>query len=101
MKGNDFIEKHGLREGQYTGYDGDFVVTGDELEEMKELIFTPEEIAAMEAEKQKALPVVDLITDEFIQEAARLGEVDLDTIKAELEGGIENALGEVTDDSAY
>ena len=99
MKGKEFLEQHDLKEGQYTGYEGDFIVTADEVQAMHDLVFTAEELAAMEEERRRDLPAVDLISDDFIAEAARLGDVDLEAVRGEIEGGLEDALSEVADDS--
>ena len=100
MNGKDLIEQYGLKPGEYFGQDGDAVITPEDLTELSSIEFTPEEAARMEEEKRRDLPAVDLISDEFIEQAAKLGDVDLGAIKSDMESWIEDVINEVGDDSS-
>ena len=99
MNGKAFIESNGLEPGEYNGYEGAVEFTAEDLAEMESVEFTPEELERMSLEKNRDLPRVDLISDEFIAKAAELGGVDLEVIKKEMSDEVTETLMEVADDS--
>ena len=99
MNGKEFIEARGLKAGEYTGYEGQVGFTDEDLSRLESVVFTADELERMRAEKPKSLPATDLISDEFIKEAAELGGLDFDAIRGDLATEIDDALMEVADDS--
>ena len=99
MNGKAFIESNGLEPGEYSGYEGAVEFTAEDLAEMESVEFTPEELERMGLEKNRDLPRVDLISDEFIAKAAELGGVNLEVIKKEMADDVAETLMEVADDS--
>lgn len=99
MNGKEFIESRGLKAGEYTGYEGAVEFTPEDLLRLESVVFTADELERMAQEKNRDLPVTDLISDEFIAEAAKLGGLNYDAIRGDLAGEIDDALMEVADDS--
>ena len=99
MNGKEFIESRGLKAGEYTGYEGQVGFTDEDLARLESVVFTADELERMAAEKPRDLPVTELISDEFIKDAAQLGGLDFDAIRGDLASEIDDALMEVADDS--
>ena len=99
MNGKQFIETNGLEPGEYNGYEGAVEFTAEDLAELAQVEFSPEELERIAAESHRDLPRVDLISDEFIAEAAKLGDVDLEVIRKDMADDVAETLMEVADDS--
>ena len=88
MNGKEFIERNGLEPGTYQGQEGAIEISPLDLASFETVEFSIEETMALAAEKQRDLPRMDLIDDEFIKQAADLGEVDIEAVQREFTAGM-------------
>ena len=88
MNGKEFIEQNGLEPGTYQGQEGEIEISPLDLASFETVEFSLEETMALAAEKQRNLPRMDLIDDEFIKQAADLGEVDIEAVQREFTAGM-------------
>lgn len=88
MNGKEFIEQNGLEPGTYQGQEGEIEISPLDLASFETVEFSIEETMALAAEKQRDLPRMDLIDDEFIKQAADLGEVDIEAVQREFTAGM-------------
>ena len=88
MNGKEFIEQNGLEPGTYQGQEGEIEISPLDLASFETVEFSLEETMALAAEKQRDLPRMDLIDDEFIKQAADLGEVDIEAVQREFTAGM-------------
>ena len=88
MNGKEFIEQNGLEPGTYQGQEGEIEISPLDLASFETVEFSLEETMALAAEKQRDLPRLDLIDDEFIKQAADLGEVDIEAVQREFTAGM-------------
>ena len=91
MTGKEWIERHGLKEGEYVGvYPGTLGVTRELLEELGEVEFTESDLEILKFTPDSRVDVREVISDEFIETIAQVGDVDVKKIREEMEKGIEN-----------
>ena len=88
MNGKEFIEQNGLEPGTYQGQEGEIEISPLDLASFETVEFSLEETLALAAEKQRDLPRLDLIDDDFIKKAADLGDVDIEAVQREFIVGL-------------
>lgn len=88
MNGKEFIEQNGLKPGTYQGQEGEIEISPLDMASFEEVEFSLEETMALAEEKARKIPRLDLIDDEFIKQAADLGEVDIEAVQREFTVGM-------------